>query len=104
MCRTTMPGRTSWRQPMAGGSSLSFLAAVSLPMLGQTMGDMNAITPAAAQRVSCEIRATQTEAGGKLDAVIVASGPVSGTFQFTVRKRAGGDVISQSGDFEVENA
>jgi hypothetical protein len=90
---------------MAGSSSLSFFAAawLSLPLLGQTMDDMSAITQAA-QRVSCEIRATRTEAGGTLNAVILASGPVSGTFEFTVRKRAGGEVISQSGDFKVDNA
>jgi hypothetical protein len=58
----------------------------------------------AAARVSCEIRATRDDRGGKLDAVILATGPVAGTFNFTVRKRGGGDPVSQSGNFKVENA
>jgi hypothetical protein len=57
----------------------------------------------AAPRVGCEIRATHSDAGGKLEAVISANGPVAGTFVFTVRKH-GGPVTSQSGDFKVDGA
>jgi hypothetical protein len=89
--------------PERFSQSLYAAAGLGLPLLRQSMDDMGAIVPAAA-RVSCEIRATQTEGGGKLDAVIMAAGSVSGTFQFTVRKRSGGDVISRSGDFKVESA
>ena len=76
-------------------------AWLALPLVVQTMD--NPAKPVA-NRVSCEIRAAQNDGGGKLDAVITASGPVSGTFQFTVRKRSGGNVISRSGDFEVASA
>jgi hypothetical protein len=57
-----------------------------------------------ASRVSCEIRTTHNAEGGKLDAVILATGPVTGTYTFTVHKRGGNDPISQSGDFKVESA
>jgi hypothetical protein len=67
------------------------------------MDDMTPIVPATA-RVSCEIRATRSDTAAKLDGVITASGPVSGTFVFTVRKRAGSEVVSQSGDFNVEDS
>ncbi len=77
-------------------------AGLALPLLVQMTNDMTA-TPIAA-RVSCEIRATRDDHGGKLDAVILASGPVAGTFNFTVHKRGGGDPVSQSGDFKVEDA
>ncbi len=77
-------------------------AGLALPLLVQMTNDMSAIPIAAG--VSCEIRATRDDRGGKLDAVIRATGPVAGTFNFTVRKRSGGDPVSRSGDFKVENA
>jgi hypothetical protein len=55
-----------------------------------------------ASRVSCEIRATHSDSGGKLDAIILAAGPVAGTYTFTVSKRGSNDPVSQSGDFKVE--
>jgi hypothetical protein len=58
----------------------------------------------AAAKVGCEIRATRNDAAGKLDAVISATGPVSGSFVFKVQKRAGGAVTSQSGDFKIDTA
>jgi len=57
-----------------------------------------------AARVNCEIRATSDDSGGKLDAVILATGPVAGTFTFTVRKRSGSGPTTQSGDFKVEGS
>jgi hypothetical protein len=42
------------------------------------------------------------DSGRKLDAVILASGPVAGTYTFTVRNRGGNDPVSQSGDFKAE--
>jgi hypothetical protein len=82
-----------------------FFAAswLAIGMVIPMMDDMTPIVPAAA-RVSCEIRATRNATGAKLDGVIKASGPVSGSFHFTVRKRGGEEVVSQSGDFTVEDA
>jgi CsgH protein len=77
-------------------------AGLVLPLLVQITNDMTATHIAA--RVSCEIRATRDDRGGKLEAVILATGPVAGTFNFTVRKRGGGDPISQAGDFKVEDS
>jgi len=73
-----------------------------LPVSG-SIGDGNEMTYAAA-KVGCEIRATRNDAAGKLDAVISATGPVSGSFVFNVRKRAGGVVASKSGDFKIDSA
>jgi hypothetical protein len=90
---------------MSARLSHRFLAAawLGLPLNGQIMDDMTVFTPAAA-RVSCEIRTSRSEGGGKLNAIIIAAGPVSGSFKFTVRKRGSGEIISQSGEFNVESA
>ncbi len=80
------------------------LCAVSwVVLLNPMVNVMTPIVPAAA-RVSCEIKAMRDDTGARLDAVIRGTGPIAGTFVFTVRKRSGGKVISQSGDFKVENA
>src|SRR5262245_52870327 len=76
---------------------------LAMPWMMQMMDNTTPMIPAAA-RVSCEIRANHDSSGGKLDAVILATGPIAGTFTFTVRKRGGGDVTSQSGDFKVDDA
>jgi hypothetical protein len=77
-------------------------AELALPLAVHMTDNMTA-TPIASH-VSCQIRTTRDGSGGKLDAVILASGPVAGTYTFTVRKRGGNDPISQSGDFKVEGA
>ena len=77
-------------------------AGLALPLAGYVSDNMPAIP--IASRVSCEIRATHDDKGGKLDAVIMATGPVAGTYIFTVRKRSGNAPVSQSGDFKVEGA
>jgi hypothetical protein len=81
----------------------SLLAAAGLTLLLQMANDMTG-NAAAAARVSCEIRASRHDGAGKLDAIISAAGPISGTYVFTVRKRTGGEVISQSGDFKAEGS
>jgi len=58
----------------------------------------------ASVQLGCEIRATRNDAGTRLDAVITGSGPVSGTYAFTVRKRAGDEVTSETGNFEIKSS
>jgi hypothetical protein len=60
----------------------------------------DAMMSKAYSNVSCQIRANRTDAGTRLEAVINASGPVSGTYVFTVK--SGSSVPkSQRGDFEI---
>ena len=73
---------------------------LALPLAGYMSVNMTAIP--IASRISCEIRATRDDQGGKLDAVILATGPVAGTFTFSVRKGSGAAPVLQSGDFKVE--
>jgi hypothetical protein len=77
-------------------------AGLALPLAAYVSDHMATIP--IASRVSCEIRATRDGNGGKLDAVILASGPVAGTYTFTVRKRSGNDPVSQSGEFKADGA
>ena len=66
------------------------------------MHDATSIASGAA-RVSCEIRATRSDQGGKLDAVIKATGAVAGSYVFDVRKGTEGKVTSQSGEFSIDS-
>lgn len=72
--------------------------------VSSTMQDISKISSATAARVSCEIRTQRNDAGARLDAVIRATGTVSGTFEFKVRNRANGETTSQSGDFAIDSA
>lgn len=53
--------------------------------------------------VSCQIRANRNDAGTRLEAVINASGPVSGTYVFTVKSGSSAPK-SQRGDFDIKSA
>jgi hypothetical protein len=68
-------------------NALFFAARLALPML---VVDHMTATAQAAGRVSCEIRASRHDGGGKLDAIIRATGPIAGTFMFVARKRGSG--------------
>jgi hypothetical protein len=52
--------------------------------------------------VSCDIRAHRSEAGTRLEAVITATGPISGTYVFTVKSGTSGPK-SQRGNFEIKS-
>jgi hypothetical protein len=53
--------------------------------------------------VHCQIRAKPMSGGIELEAVVASATPLSGTYQFDVRKagRAGTSSSAQSGDFEA---
>jgi len=53
--------------------------------------------------VQCHIRANTTGGGIELEAVVVSETPLSGTYQFDVRKAGSGGTSSsaQSGDFDA---
>jgi len=53
--------------------------------------------------VRCEIRATPTASGVRLESVAMSKVPISGEYEFTVEKSGGGGTSSssQSGDFEL---
>jgi hypothetical protein len=63
----------------------------------------DAMMSKAYSNVSCQIRADRNDAGTRLEAVINASGPVSGTYVFTVRSGSSGP-RSQQGNFEIKSA
>ena len=66
--------------------------------------EMTPILTVAAQ-VGCEIRASRSDAGTRLDAVISATGPVSGRYAFRVEPQSGGEpLISEEADFTIEAA
>ena len=60
--------------------------------------------PIVAMQVGCEIRASKSDAGTRLDAVISASGPVSGRYAFRVEPQSGGEpLISEEADFSIDS-
>jgi CsgH protein len=77
-------------------------AGLAVPLFAQ-MGYHMTNSAQAAPRVNCTIKAAHQNGTGKLDAVIMASGPIEGTFIFTVRKSSGGEPVTQSGDFKVDD-
>jgi curli production assembly/transport CsgH protein len=54
--------------------------------------------------VGCEIRAHRTDTGSRLEAVISADGPVTGTYRFKVKRSGSASPTIDSGDFEIKNA
>jgi hypothetical protein len=58
---------------------------------------------AGSPEVQCQIRATSLASGVQLEGVVVSSRPLSGRYDFEVRKigRAGTSSSAQSGDFET---
>jgi hypothetical protein len=58
----------------------------------------------ASVQVGCEIRATRDNATTRLDAIISASGAISGTFMFTVKKQGGDEVKSETGEFTTKSS
>ena len=76
---------------------------LALLPVSEDVGEM-ANAASVSVQVGCEIRATRKEAGTRLDALISASGPVSGTYSFSVDRRGGDKVISEAGDFTIESA
>jgi hypothetical protein len=81
----------------------SFPAAswLALAIVGST--DPTVYTAEAAVKVGCEIRATRSDAGTRLDAIISASGKVSGTYSFRVEPRGSGKPMSEEGRFDIES-
>lgn len=69
---------------------------------------LNAWTGAMAQnavQVGCNIRTSKSETGTRLEAVIRASGPVSGTYRFKVDPEGGGaPLVSEEASFAIESA
>jgi len=53
--------------------------------------------------VSCDIRADRNDAGTRLEAVINASGPVAGTYVFTVKSGSSAPK-TQRGEFDIKSA
>jgi hypothetical protein len=85
------------------GSDNRLYAASSLALLmiagyGLQMSNITLISG----EVGCELRTTRNNGITLLDVVISGSGPVSGTYAFTVRRDDGSEVISQSGEFRLE--
>lgn len=72
-------------------------AAVVLALSGDAM------MSEAYSNVSCSIRANRNDAGTRLEAVINASGPASGTYVFTVKSGSSAPK-SQRGDFDIKSA
>jgi hypothetical protein len=72
-------------------------------LISGTIVEMSMSAKASVQ-LGCEIRATRNDARTRLDAVITGSGPVSGTYSFKVRKRAGDEVTSETGNFEIKSS
>jgi curli production assembly/transport CsgH protein len=52
--------------------------------------------------VGCEIRAYGTDTGSRLEAVISADGPVTGTYRFTVERSSSASPTVDSGAFEIK--
>jgi hypothetical protein len=50
-------------------------------------------------QVGCEIRAMRDDAGTRLDAIIYASGNVTGTYVFEVRRLRSGKLETERGSF-----
>jgi hypothetical protein len=67
-----------------------------------TTQDVKSAVPKSAG-VSCEIQTLRSDMSTRLVAVIRAKGAVAGTYVLSVRRRAGGEVTSQSGDFEIDS-
>lgn len=77
----------------------SWLALPASPDYADAMPDMLK----ASVNVGCEIRASRSDSGTRLDAVITASGAVSGNYSFRVEPAAGGaPVIDEQSDFAID--
>lgn len=59
----------------------------------------------ASSEVECKIRTTTTASGVELEGVVASGTPISGTYEFDVRKAgsAGTSNSAQSGDFDMQS-
>lgn len=77
-------------------------AWVALPPAAEYPQTMQHVLNASVQ-VGCEIRASRSDSGTRLDAVISASGPVQGSYDFRVEPARGGDaLISEQSEFVID--
>jgi|GEM_PF-4935130 hypothetical protein len=84
--------------------AIFFLAVPLVPLAAAHGGaDRGGDGKAEFPEVQCLIRSTSIDAGVRLEGVVVSSGPLSGSYDFQVRKigRAGSSNSAQSGDFGV---
>jgi hypothetical protein len=75
---------------------------LAILLVSGSMQNVNS-TVATAAGVKCEIRTVRDDRGGKVEAIIRATGAVAGTYVFDIRKRSSGETTSQSGDFEIDS-
>ena len=81
-----------------------FLRAAPIVTLAAAMVAGDALMSEVQAGVGCEIHAYTTDTGSKLEAVISADGPVTGTYRFTVERSSSASPTVDSGAFEIKTA
>jgi hypothetical protein len=82
--------------------SLWICAAASV--MAATMIGASTMMSKAAGGVGCKIRSQGTGEGSKLEAIISGSGPVKGTYEFTVQRSGKSEPEQDAGEFEIPSA
>lgn len=93
--------------------SVFLLLTLLAPSPAATETDLMPGVIEASAQVGCEVRATRSDSGTRLDAIITATGPVAGRYSFRVEPASGGEpamaeesefAIEEAGPFEVKKA